>query len=88
MLEERRLRKVIVMGLATDFCVKATALDAIACGFEVFAKLRSSSRQSATRRRARKRPANGSRRYHVAARIAELAPAGGENFDAIGVLLV
>ncbi|MCA9105208.1 MAG: bifunctional nicotinamidase/pyrazinamidase [Planctomycetales bacterium] len=34
-LEERRLRKVIVMGLATDFCVKATALDAIACGFEV-----------------------------------------------------
>ncbi len=34
-LKEDRIRKVIVYGLATDYCVRATALDAIAAGYEV-----------------------------------------------------
>ena len=29
------IKKIIVYGLATDYCVKATALDAIEAGFEV-----------------------------------------------------
>ncbi|MDQ3785464.1 MAG: isochorismatase family protein [Actinomycetota bacterium] len=35
MLRERRVHKVVVVGLATDYCVRATALDAAARGFEV-----------------------------------------------------
>jgi len=34
-LQKDGIRKVIVYGLATDYCVKATALDAIAAGYEV-----------------------------------------------------
>lgn len=33
MLRERHIRQVIVAGLATDYCVKETALDAVARGF-------------------------------------------------------
>jgi nicotinamidase/pyrazinamidase len=33
-LRERGVERVIVAGLATDYCVKATALDAVALGFE------------------------------------------------------
>ena len=33
-LRERGVRRVLVAGLATDYCVRATALDAIAAGFE------------------------------------------------------
>jgi len=35
LLEEDGIKKVLVYGLATDYCVKATALDAIAAGYEV-----------------------------------------------------
>src|SRR5512140_3150638 len=35
-LKERWIKQVYVMGLATDYCVKATALDARALGFDVF----------------------------------------------------
>lgn len=35
MLRERGVDKVVVVGLATDYCVKATALDAAARGFAV-----------------------------------------------------
>jgi nicotinamidase/pyrazinamidase len=35
-LSERWIRQVYVMGLATDFCVKFTALDAKQLGFDVF----------------------------------------------------
>ena len=35
LLQKDGIKKVIVYGLATDYCVKATALDAIAAGFEV-----------------------------------------------------
>ncbi|HEV7717755.1 MAG TPA: bifunctional nicotinamidase/pyrazinamidase [Arsenicitalea sp.] len=35
-LRERSLRRVFVVGLATDFCVGWTALDARAAGFETF----------------------------------------------------
>lgn len=34
LLRERGAERAIVVGLATDYCVKATALDAIALGFE------------------------------------------------------
>jgi nicotinamidase/pyrazinamidase len=35
LLRERGIRRVIVCGLATDYCVRATALDAARLGFEV-----------------------------------------------------
>jgi len=35
-LRERGLRRLFVVGLATDFCVAWTALDAVAAGFETF----------------------------------------------------
>ncbi|MDQ3765875.1 MAG: isochorismatase family protein [Actinomycetota bacterium] len=35
MLRERGVDKVVIAGLATDYCVRATALDAVARGFEV-----------------------------------------------------
>lgn len=34
LLRERGVERAIVVGLATDYCVKATALDAVALGFE------------------------------------------------------
>jgi nicotinamidase/pyrazinamidase len=34
-LDERGVRRLVVGGLATDYCVKATALDAVRAGFEV-----------------------------------------------------
>jgi nicotinamidase/pyrazinamidase len=34
LLRERRVERVVVCGLATDYCVKATALDAVGLGFE------------------------------------------------------
>jgi nicotinamidase/pyrazinamidase len=34
LLRERDIRRVVVCGLATDYCVKATALDAVRLGFE------------------------------------------------------
>jgi len=34
LLRERGIRRVVVVGLATDYCVKATALDAVRKGFE------------------------------------------------------
>jgi nicotinamidase/pyrazinamidase len=33
LLRERGVERVVVVGLATDYCVKATALDAVALGF-------------------------------------------------------
>lgn len=33
-LRERGIRRAVVLGLATDYCVKSTALDAAASGFE------------------------------------------------------
>ena len=35
MLRERDIERVVVCGLATDYCVKATALDAVRLGFAV-----------------------------------------------------
>jgi nicotinamidase/pyrazinamidase len=35
MLRERGIERVVVAGLATDYCVKETALDALGLGFEV-----------------------------------------------------
>ncbi len=35
-LQKQNIKKVYVMGLALDFCVNATALDAIAFGFETY----------------------------------------------------
>jgi nicotinamidase/pyrazinamidase len=35
LLRERGIEKLTVVGLATDYCVKHTALDALAAGFEV-----------------------------------------------------
>jgi len=35
-LKKAGVRKVYVMGLATDYCVKFTALDAVQAGFDVF----------------------------------------------------
>lgn len=34
LLREREAERAVVAGLATDYCVKATALDAVALGFE------------------------------------------------------
>ena len=34
-LRDRSIKRVVVCGLATDYCVKATALDAVRLGFEV-----------------------------------------------------
>jgi nicotinamidase/pyrazinamidase len=34
-LRERGISKIVLCGLATDFCVAFSALDAVACGFEV-----------------------------------------------------
>lgn len=34
MLRERAVTRVVIVGLATDYCVKATALDAVGQGFE------------------------------------------------------
>jgi nicotinamidase/pyrazinamidase len=36
LLRGRGIERVVVCGLATDYCVNATALDAIALGFETF----------------------------------------------------
>ncbi len=36
-LKSRRVKSVYVVGLATDYCVKATVLDALRLGYEVFA---------------------------------------------------
>jgi nicotinamidase/pyrazinamidase len=33
LLRERGVRRVVVVGLATDYCVRATALDAVRLGF-------------------------------------------------------
>ncbi|MEM7785501.1 MAG: bifunctional nicotinamidase/pyrazinamidase [Planctomycetota bacterium] len=33
-LTEQKIRQIYLLGLATDYCVKFTALDAIKCGFE------------------------------------------------------
>jgi nicotinamidase/pyrazinamidase len=35
LLRSRGIRRVVVIGLATDYCVKATALDAVRLGFDV-----------------------------------------------------
>lgn len=35
-LKEKGITDVYITGLATDYCVKYTALDAIACGFKTF----------------------------------------------------
>ena len=34
LLREREIERVVVVGLATDYCVRATALDAVALGLE------------------------------------------------------
>lgn len=33
MLRERRIERLVITGLATDYCVRATALDAVALGY-------------------------------------------------------
>ncbi|MHC4732395.1 MAG: isochorismatase family protein, partial [Planctomycetota bacterium] len=35
-LKERGVDEVFILGLATDYCVKFTALDAVALGFKTF----------------------------------------------------
>ncbi len=35
LLQKDRIQKVVVYGLATDYCVKATAIDALEAGYEV-----------------------------------------------------
>jgi nicotinamidase/pyrazinamidase len=35
LLRDKGVRKVVVVGLATDYCVKETAIDAVGLGFEV-----------------------------------------------------
>ena len=34
-LDDRGIRHVVICGIATDYCVRATAMDAIAYGFDV-----------------------------------------------------
>jgi nicotinamidase/pyrazinamidase len=36
LLRDARVSRVVVCGLATDYCVNATALDAIALGYEAY----------------------------------------------------
>jgi nicotinamidase/pyrazinamidase len=36
LLDDRAIRRVVVSGLATDYCVKATALDAARLGYETY----------------------------------------------------
>lgn len=36
LLQERSIKRVFVCGLATDYCVKATALDAVALNYETY----------------------------------------------------
>jgi nicotinamidase/pyrazinamidase len=38
LLRARDIRRVVIAGLATDYCVKETAIDAVALGFEVSVK--------------------------------------------------
>ena len=45
MLRDRGIERVVVAGLATDYCVKETALDAVRLGFGV-----SAARPTASRR--------------------------------------
>ena len=35
LLKKQKIKKVVVYGIATDYCVRATALDAIALGYKV-----------------------------------------------------
>jgi nicotinamidase/pyrazinamidase len=35
LLRERAIRRVVIAGLATDYCVKETALDGVRLGFDV-----------------------------------------------------
>ena len=35
-LKRDKIKKVVVYGIATDYCVRATALDAVAAGYKVF----------------------------------------------------
>jgi nicotinamidase-related amidase len=35
LLREKGIEKIVVAGLATDYCVKATAIDGVGAGFEV-----------------------------------------------------
>ncbi|MDI6761636.1 MAG: bifunctional nicotinamidase/pyrazinamidase [Thermodesulfobacteriota bacterium] len=35
-LKKEKIKKVVVYGIATDYCVRATALDAVAAGYKVF----------------------------------------------------
>lgn len=37
LLKERGIRRLIILGLATDYCVKATTLDAVSLGFRATA---------------------------------------------------
>jgi nicotinamidase/pyrazinamidase len=34
LLRGRKIERVVVVGLATDYCIKATAIDAVKLGFE------------------------------------------------------
>jgi len=34
-LKKDKIKKVVVYGIATDYCVRATALDAVASGYKV-----------------------------------------------------
>ncbi len=34
-LKKDKIKKVVVYGIATDYCVRATALDAVAAGYKV-----------------------------------------------------
>ena len=36
LLKKDKIKKVVVYGIATDYCVRATALDAVAAGYKVF----------------------------------------------------
>ena len=35
-LKEKRMKKLLIGGLATDYCVKSTVLDALDLGYEVY----------------------------------------------------